>query len=46
MGQALLEALANALGESWDDQVAEAWALAYNLTAETMMLGAMHTPPC
>ena len=44
MGQALLEALANALGESWDDQVAEAWMLAYNLTAETMMLGAMPMP--
>jgi nitric oxide dioxygenase len=41
MGAALMGALAAALGERWNDDVAEAWKLAYNLTAETMMAGAM-----
>ena len=41
MGQALLAALAAALGERWTADVEEAWSLAYNLTAETMLLGAM-----
>jgi hemoglobin-like flavoprotein len=41
MGQALLGALAAALGERWTAEVEEAWSLAYNLTAETMLLGAM-----
>jgi methyl-accepting chemotaxis protein/nitric oxide dioxygenase len=40
MGDALLGALAAALGDRWTGEVAEAWQLAYNLTAETMMLGA------
>lgn len=44
MGTALLDALAAALGGGWTDEVAEAWKLAYNLTAETMMLGAMPGP--
>ncbi len=41
MGRALLAALAAALGERWTADVEEAWSLAYNLTAETMLLGAM-----
>jgi hemoglobin-like flavoprotein len=41
MGTALLAALADALGDRWTADVEEAWALAYNLTAETMLLGAM-----
>ena len=41
MGNALVAALAAALGSRWTDEVEEAWSLAYNLTAETMMLGAM-----
>jgi hemoglobin-like flavoprotein len=40
MGDALLAALADAVGPDWTDEVAEAWRLAYNLTAETMMSGA------
>jgi hemoglobin-like flavoprotein len=34
---ALLGALAEALGASWSPEVAQAWRLAYRLTAETMM---------
>jgi hemoglobin-like flavoprotein len=45
MGEALLAALAAALGEGWTAEVEEAWTLAYNLTAETMMIGAMECPP-
>jgi len=41
MGVALLGALAAATGEGWTEEVEEAWALAYNLVAETMLLGAM-----
>jgi len=41
MGEALLSALASALGLRWTDDLAAAWALAYNMTAETMMRGAM-----
>lgn len=40
MGEALLGALQDALGDDWTPDVAEAWSMAYNLTAETMMLGA------
>lgn len=40
MGEALMGALADALGSDWNDEVEEAWRLAYNLTAETMMSGA------
>ena len=40
MGDALVAALADALGPEWNDEVEEAWRLAYNLTAETMMSGA------
>ena len=45
MGVALLEALGAALGPAWTAEAAEAWALAYNLTAETMLSGAMDHPP-
>jgi hemoglobin-like flavoprotein len=44
MGNALVAALAATLGSRWTDEVEEAWSLAYNLTAETMMLGAMEGP--
>jgi hemoglobin-like flavoprotein len=42
MGHALLSSLSEALGEGWTPEVEEAWALAYNLTAEMMMTGAMN----
>ena len=46
MGAALLAALAQRSGDGWTAEVEEAWALAYNLTAETMMTGALEvTPP-
>ena len=32
------------LGEAWTADVEEAWMLAYNLTAETMMMGAAEDP--
>ena len=35
---------AAALGDGWTDDVEQAWTLAYNLTSETMMLGAMEEP--
>jgi len=41
MGAALLASLEAALGAAWSADVSEAWTLAYNLTAETMMLGAL-----
>ena len=44
MGAALLSALAAALGDAWTGKVEEAWTLAYNLTAETMMMGAAENP--
>jgi hemoglobin-like flavoprotein len=43
MGVALLEAFAEACAE-WSPVVEEAWSLAYNLTAEAMMMGAMEGP--
>lgn len=48
MGDALLASVASALGDRWTTEVEEAWRLAYNLTAETMMLGALqqHVPDC
>lgn len=45
MGVALLEALGAARGPAWTAEAAEAWLLAYNLTAETMLSGAMDHPP-
>ncbi len=44
MGRALLSTLAAELGPRWTAEVAEAWALAYNLMAETMMTGALAQP--
>jgi hemoglobin-like flavoprotein len=43
MGEALLAALAAALGPEWTDEMAEAWRMAYNLTAESMMAGPVTT---
>jgi hemoglobin-like flavoprotein len=40
MGDALLAALSAALGDQWDDDTEEAWRMAFNLTAESMMEGA------
>ena len=44
MGEVLLASLAAALGPAWSDETEEAWKLAYNLTAETMMLAALESP--
>ena len=41
MGAVLLTSLREALGPAWTDEAAEAWALAYNLIAEAMLLGAI-----
>ena len=40
MGDALLAALEAALGDRWNDDVAEAWRLAYTMTSESMLDGA------
>ena len=45
VGAALLDALAAVLGASFDDQTRLAWALAYNLVAETMLEGAAPARP-
>ena len=37
MGEALMSALAAALGRQWTAEAEQAWRLAYNLTAEVMM---------
>ena len=39
MGEALIGALSAALGDQWNAEVEQAWRLAYNLIAETMMTG-------
>ena len=44
MGQALMASLAAALGPTVDAGGRGGWGLAYNLTAETMMTGAMEDP--
>src|SRR3954452_1514913 len=41
MVSSLLASLQAALRRQWTAEVREAWTLAYNLTAETMMLGAL-----
>jgi hemoglobin-like flavoprotein len=41
MGGALLAALGHAMGDRWTPEANEAWTLAYNLIAETMMAGAL-----
>ena len=45
MGDAAVGRLAAAVGDGWTAEVDEAWTLAYNLMAETMMTGAMQAPP-
>ena len=45
LGGALLAALAAELGDSFDAATSEAWALAYNLVAETMLEGAAAARP-
>jgi hemoglobin-like flavoprotein len=44
-GDALLAALAEALGEQWTDEVAEAWARAYDLTTAAMLAATTPAPP-
>ena len=45
VGDALLGALAAVLGDSFDAATREAWAIAYNLVAETMLEGAASARP-
>jgi hemoglobin-like flavoprotein len=45
VGNALLDALAAVLGGGFDDPTRQAWALAYNLMAETMLEGAASARP-
>ena len=45
LGDALLAALAAILGDDFDAPTREAWALAYNLVAETMLEGAAAARP-
>jgi hemoglobin-like flavoprotein len=43
MGQALQDSLRAALGDRWTPEAEEAWAMAYNLMAETMLAGALES---
>lgn len=45
VGNALLAALAAILGDSFDPPTRQAWTLAYNLVAETMLEGAAAARP-
>jgi hemoglobin-like flavoprotein len=45
VGHALLAALAVVLGERFDAPTRDAWTVAYNLVAETMMEGAASARP-
>ena len=45
VGEALFAALAAVLGDSFDPQTCEAWHIAYNLVAETMLEGAASARP-
>jgi hemoglobin-like flavoprotein len=45
LGDALLAALAASLGDRFDAPTREAWMLAYNLVAETMLEGAAAARP-
>jgi hemoglobin-like flavoprotein len=45
VGDALLAALGAVLGDSFDPATREAWGLAYNLVAETMLEGATSARP-
>jgi hemoglobin-like flavoprotein len=44
-GRALLEALADTLGPAFTDELHDAWRLAFDLVAETMMQGAADATP-
>ncbi len=45
VGDALIAALAQVLGDGFDAQTRQAWLLAYNLVAETMLDGASSARP-
>jgi methyl-accepting chemotaxis protein len=45
VGAALLDALAAVLGDDFDAETRQAWVLAYNLMAETMLDGAAAARP-
>ena len=45
LGTALLDALEAVLGDDFDAPTREAWAIAYNLIAETMLEGAASARP-
>ena len=45
VGEALLDALAAILGDHFDAPTRQAWTLAYNLVAETMLEGAASARP-
>ena len=45
VGEALVAALAAVLGDGFDAQTREAWQIAYNLMAETMLEGAASARP-
>ena len=45
VGQALMDALGDVLGNGFDPATREAWTLAYNLVAETMLEGAASARP-
>jgi len=45
VGDALIAALAAVLGDEFDAQTREAWVLAYNIVAETMLEGAASARP-
>ncbi len=45
VGNALLDALGAILGDSFDAATSEAWTIAYNLIAETMLEGAASARP-
>src|SRR5215469_5113274 len=45
VGAALLDALAAVLGDGFDPETRQAWVLAYNLMAETMLDGAASARP-
>ena len=44
-GRALLQALGDTLGSEFTDELHEAWRLAFDLVAETMMQGAADATP-
>jgi hemoglobin-like flavoprotein len=45
VGDALIAAIAAVLGEEFDAQTREAWTLAFNIVAETMLEGAASARP-